>query len=69
MAKVIQKQEMNIEKSLYHYGFFKMINTYELQKEDLPWKQFVVANGFETVKEELKEKELLMITNNVRIEK
>ena len=27
-------------------------------------QQFVIDNGFETIKEELKEKEIMMITNN-----
>ena len=41
-----------------------MIITYELQKHDLSWQQFVVDNGFETIQEELKEKEILMIIDN-----
>ena len=56
MAKDVLKQENNIEKILYHYGFIKIIIKYELQKQDLSWQQFVVGNGFEIVKEELKEK-------------
>ena len=31
MAKVVQKQGRNTEKSLYHYGFIKMNITHELQ--------------------------------------
>ena len=64
MAKFVKKQERNIEKSLYHYGFIKMIIAHELQKQDLSWQKFVVDNGFETIKEELKEKDILMITNS-----
>ena len=64
MAKVVHKQEKNIEKSLYHYGFIKMIITYELQKHDLSWQQFVVGNGFETSKKELREEEILIIIDD-----
>ena len=38
MAKAIQKQGRNIEKSLYHCGFIKMIIIYELQKKILTWQ-------------------------------
>jgi hypothetical protein len=38
MAKVVQKQGKNTEKSLYHYGFIKMIIIYELQKKILTWQ-------------------------------
>jgi hypothetical protein len=35
MAKAVQKQGRNSEKSLYHCGFIKMIIIYELQKQNL----------------------------------
>ena len=64
MTKDVQKPERNKEKILYQYGFVKMIITHELQKQDLSWQWFVVDNGFETIKEGLKEKEILTITTN-----
>jgi hypothetical protein len=54
MAKSIQKQGRNTKKSLYHCGFIKMIIIYELQKKHLTWQQFIIENGFETIKEEEK---------------
>ena len=64
MAKVVQKQENNTAKILYHYGFIKMISTHELQKQNFSWQQFVVGNGIEKSKEELREEEILIITYN-----
>ena len=63
MDKVVQKQGRNKDKSLYHYGFIKMIITHEVKKQNLSWQQFVVENGIETMEEEIKEREILMITN------
>ena len=63
MAKFVKKQERNIEKSLYHYGFIKMTIKHQLRNQDLSWQQFVIENGFETMEEKIKEREILMITN------
>ena len=38
MAKAVPKQGRNIEKSLYHCGFIKMIIIYELHKQNLTWQ-------------------------------
>jgi hypothetical protein len=64
MAKAVQKQGRNTEKSLYHCGFIKMIIIYELQKQNLTWQQFIIENGFETIKEEEEEEQILVVTDD-----
>jgi hypothetical protein len=41
-----------------------MIIIYELQKQNLTWQQFIIGNGFETVKEEEKEEQILVVTDD-----
>ena len=52
--------------SLFHCGLIKIIITYELQKKNLTWQEFLIHNQFEEKKElpeeGLKEDKLLMIT-------
>jgi hypothetical protein len=64
MAKTVQKQGRNTEKSLYHCGLIKMIIKNELQKQNVIWQQFTIENGFETIKEEEEEKQILVLTND-----
>ena len=64
MAKAVQKQGRNTEKSLYHCGFIKMIIIYELQKQNLTWQQFIIENGFETIKEEEEEEQILVVIDD-----
>jgi len=46
MAKGIQKQDKNEERSLYHHRLIKMIISHELQKQNITWHQFLVDNKF-----------------------
>ena len=41
-----------------------MIIIYELQKQNLTWKQFIIENGFETIKEEEEEEQILVVTDD-----
>jgi hypothetical protein len=41
-----------------------MIIIHELQKQNLTWKQFNIRNGFEIVEEEVKEEQILVMTND-----
>jgi hypothetical protein len=41
-----------------------MIIIYELQKKILTWQQFIIENGFETIKEEEEEKQILVVIDD-----
>jgi len=41
-----------------------MIIIYELHKKNLTWQQFIIGNGFEAVKEEEKEEQILVVTDD-----
>ena len=66
MAKVVEKHAKDKLTSLFHCGLIKIIITYELQKQNLTWQEFIIHNQFEELeelpKENLKEDKLLMIT-------
>jgi hypothetical protein len=64
MAKTVQKQGRNTERSLYHCGLIKMIIKDELQKQNVIWQQFTIENGFETIKEEEGEEQILVVTDD-----
>ena len=66
MTKAVQKRAKDKLTSLFHCGLIKIIITYELQKQNLTWKEFIIHNQFEELEElpeeSLKEDKLLMIT-------
>ena len=66
MAKFVQKNSKDKMTSLFHCGLIKIIITYELQKQNLTWQEFLIHNQFEEQEElpeeGLKEDKLLMIT-------
>ena len=66
MAKAVQKSAEDKLTSLFHCGLIKIIITYELQKQNLTWQEFIIHNQFEELEElpeeSLKEDKLLMIT-------
>ena len=66
MAKAVQKRAEDKLTSLFHCGLIKIIITYELQKQNLTWQEFLIHNQFEEQEElpeeGLKEDKLLMIT-------
>jgi hypothetical protein len=64
MAKAVQKQWRNTERSLYYCGFIKMIIIHELHKQNLTWQQFIIRNGFKIVEEEVKEEQILVVTDD-----
>jgi hypothetical protein len=64
MAKTVQKPGRNTERSLYHCGLIKMIIKDELQKKNVIWQQFTIENGFETIKEEEGEEQILVVTDD-----
>jgi hypothetical protein len=41
-----------------------LIIIHELQKQNLTWQQFISGNGFETVEEEVKEEQILVVTDD-----
>jgi len=57
MAKTIQKQKGNEDKSLYHFGLIKILIEHELQKRGKLWKEFLTVNQIrdEEEKEEVQE--------------
>ena len=57
MAKAVQKRAEDKLTSLFHYGLIKIIITYELQKQNLTWQEFLIHNQFEE-QEELPEEGL-----------
>jgi predicted ATPase len=64
MAKTVQKQGRNTDRSLYDCGLIKMIIKDELQKQNVIWQQFTIENGFETIKEEEREEHILVVTDD-----
>jgi hypothetical protein len=68
MAKGVQKHEKDMKKSLYHHGLIKMIITYELQKQNLSWQQFLIDNEFEAMKEEHEEEEFIPVDDEEDVE-
>jgi len=67
MAKGVQKQEKDMEKSLYHHGLIKMIITHEFRKQSLSWKQVLIDSGFETMNEEVREEEIIPVNDELQI--
>jgi hypothetical protein len=47
MAKSIQRQTKNVERSLYHHGLIKLVVKHELSKKGIGWSEFLASNGFE----------------------
>ena len=47
MSNTIYKQQINVDKSLYHHGLTQIIVKRELHKLGIEWNKFLPENGFE----------------------